>query len=87
MYKAEYVKNQDQFRNHECHWPDCILQVPPAMWGCKKHWFTLPKSLRDKIWATYRPGQEKELNPSKAYLKVADEVQKWCIEYINQNDK
>jgi len=25
--------------------------VPPKMWGCKKHWFKLPKSLRDKIWS------------------------------------
>lgn len=67
---------------HTCHWPTCNKAVPPAMWGCKAHWFTLPKRLRDAIWKTYRPGQEIDKNPSAAYLKVADEVQKWCNEYI-----
>jgi hypothetical protein len=47
------------------------------MWGCKKHWFMLPKSLRDLIWGTYRPGQEKDMTPSKEYMEVATKVQKW----------
>jgi hypothetical protein len=38
--------------SHTCHWPDCRKEVPPAMWGCKQHWFALPKPLRDRIWAT-----------------------------------
>ncbi len=56
--KADYVRSQRQDRRHECHWPDCDRQVPPAMWGCKQHWFKLPKRLRDAIWAEYVPGQE-----------------------------
>lgn len=75
--KKQYVKAQPQTRAHTCHWPGCNRQVPPAMWGCKKHWFALPKYLRDRIWATYRPGQEKDLDVSREYLDVADEVQKW----------
>lgn len=75
--KADYVRQQAQFRKHHCHWPGCDKQVPPAMWGCKAHWFRLPKDLRDKIWRTYRPGQEKDMQPSQAYLAVADEVQAW----------
>jgi hypothetical protein len=47
------------------------------MWGCKEHWFKLPKRLRNAIWATYRPGQEVNMNPSREYLKVALEVQEW----------
>jgi hypothetical protein len=48
------------------------------MWGCKDHWFKLPKALRDKVWATYRAGQEEDLSKvSKQYLAVADEVQRW----------
>ena len=54
------------------------------MWGCKPHWFRLPKRLRDQIWATYRPGQERDRNPSEAYLAVADEVQEWCRETIKR---
>lgn len=68
---------------HTCHWPDCELEVPPKMWGCKQHWFKLPKRLRDKIWATYKPGQEITKTPSKAYMHVARQVQDW----IKQNDE
>lgn len=79
--KRDYVKRQKQTRSHTCHWTGCTNQVPPAMWGCRFHWFALPKSLRDKVWATYQPGQEVNLSPSDAYLAVADEVQKWVREH------
>lgn len=75
--KVAYVKAQAQTRKHECHWPGCNQQVPPAMWGCKRHWFILPKSLRDKVWKTYRPGQEIDMRPSDEYLTVAREIQDW----------
>lgn len=75
--KVEHVKSQGQIRNHECHWPNCKYQVPPAMWGCRFHWYKLPKSLRDKIWDTYQIGQEVEGNPSDAYMEVMKEVYKW----------
>lgn len=75
--KADYVKRQKQTRDHHCHWPGCNKQVPPAMWGCKAHWFKLPKYLRDKIWKTYRPGQEITMTPSREYLQAAEEVQQW----------
>lgn len=78
--KADYVKSQGQTRKHHCHWPGCDKQVPPAMWGCKAHWFKLPRGLRNKIWATYQPGQEVDGTPSERYLKVAREVQEWIAE-------
>ena len=64
---------------HRCHFPDCNTEVPPRLWGCKKHWFKLPKRLRAKVWATYKPGQEITKTPSSAYMKVALEVQDWCL--------
>jgi hypothetical protein len=75
--KAAYVLAQKQTRKHACHWPNCNEQVPPAMWGCKRHWFALPATLRAKIWAAYRPGQEIDNNPSPAYLEVAREAEEW----------
>lgn len=75
--RVAYVKSQRQTRKHHCHWPGCQVQVPPALWGCKPHWFRLPKDLRDRIWNAYRPGQEKDLSPSETYLQVADDVKKW----------
>ena len=65
---------------HECHWPTCKTEVTPAMWGCKKHWFKLPRKLRDRVWATYRRGQEITKTPSPAYLKVVLEVPDWALE-------
>jgi len=77
MTKADYVKSQKQTREHYCHWPGCGKQVPPAMWGCKTHWFRLPPSLRAKVWESYKPGQEVTMTPSAAYLRVAKQVQEW----------
>lgn len=54
------------------------------MWGCRKHWFMLPKNLRDKIWKAYRPGQEKDMQPSAEYLAVADGVQKWIAQFLKK---
>ena len=62
---------------HTCHWPGCTKAVPPAMWGCKPHWFALPKALRDNIWKTYVPGQEITKTPNGAYILAAREVQEW----------
>lgn len=75
--KVRHVRGAGQDRRHTCHWPGCDQQVPPAMWGCKAHWFKLPKRLRDEIWRTYRPGQESDMRPSQDYPHAAREVQKW----------
>jgi hypothetical protein len=82
MNKAQYVQSQGQSRKHTCHWPDCKKQVPPAMWGCRTHWFMLPKALRDRIWATYVPGQEVSMTPSSEYLKAAEEVQAYIANFL-----
>lgn len=80
MSKAEYVRHAPHVKGHTCHWPGCGKEVPPAMWGCKQHWFRLPAALRAKVWRTYRPGQEVDKRPSDAYLAVAREVQNWIEE-------
>lgn len=69
---------------HTCHWTGCKVEVPPSMWGCKQHWYQLPKRLRDKIWATYRPGQEITKNPSDEYMSVLIEVEHWIVEKGSQ---
>jgi len=86
--KVTWVKRQSQDREHCCHWPGCRKQVPPAMWGCYPHWMKLPKYLRDKIWSAYRPGQEKDMSPSKEYIKVTREVRNWIkTNYPNTEKK
>jgi hypothetical protein len=63
--------------SHRCHWPGCETPVPPALWGCRPHWFALPKELRDKLWRVYVPGQEIRKDPSAEYLEVAGEIEAW----------
>lgn len=70
---------------HTCHWPGCQQEVPPALWGCRPHWFSLPRHLRYRIWATYRRGQEVTKTPSPAYLAAAHAVQAWIAEQIRLN--
>ena len=82
--KVTHVKAQKQSREHHCHWPGCPRSVPPAMWGCYEHWMRLPKHLRDKVWAAYRPGQEIDMRPSREYLDVAEEVQTWIRTHCSQ---
>lgn len=84
MDKADYVRSQGQSRIHHCHWPGCQVQVPPAMWGCRRHWFTLPHYLRSKVWKAYVPGQEISMTPSDEYLEVAAEVQAWIATFERQ---
>lgn len=66
--------------SHTCHWPGCNAEVPPRLWGCRTHWFMLPKRLRDLIWITYHPGQEITKTPSDAYIDAAHQVQDWIRE-------
>jgi hypothetical protein len=75
--KVAHVVRSRQTRNHGCHWPGCDRQVPPAKWGCREHWFRLPKRIRDRIWAAYEIGQEVSMTPSDEYLAAAHEAQDW----------
>lgn len=40
----------------------------------KPHWFCVPKVLRDLVWATYVPGQERRMDPSPEYLAAAQQA-------------
>lgn len=63
---------------HTCHAKGCAVHVPPKMFMCRSHWFALPKAMRDKIWALYRPGQEVTKDPSPEYVEHA----RACIDYL-----
>lgn len=79
--KVEHVRAAAQTRSHVCHWPGCDEQVPPARWGCRAHWYHLPRDLRRRIWAAYEPGQEASLTPSREYLRAARAVQAWIEQH------
>lgn len=79
--KVAHVRRAPQARRHHCHWPGCQKQVPPAKWGCPRHWFMLPADLRQAIWQAYRPGQEIDQRPSPDYVDVAKRVQAWIAQH------
>ena len=56
--------------SHTCHAHGCTRAVPPAMWGCRTHWFSLPKNIRNAVYREYRPGQEDDKQPSLRYMAV-----------------
>ena len=60
---------------HTCNAHGCPKNVPPRMFMCKRHWTALPKAIQRAIWREYRPGQERDKNPSAAYMAV----QQWAI--------
>jgi hypothetical protein len=72
---------------HLCHWPGCEREVDPRLWGCKSHWFRLPKPLRDEIWRTYRPGQEITKDPSREYVIAIKAVRDWALDQIEKEKK
>lgn len=55
---------------HTCHAHGCDVEVPPKMFMCRRHWYSLPKNVRDAIWDEYTPGQERSKDPSLRYLAV-----------------
>lgn len=56
---------------HTCHALECSTPVPPARLMCKRHWFQVPRALRDDVWETYIPGQEVTKNPTIDYSIAA----------------
>lgn len=67
---------------HTCHARSCKTAVPPKMFMCKKHWYMLPKEMRDLVWALYRPGQEVSKDPSREYLEHAQA----CIDWVARKE-
>ena len=68
----------DEDDPHLCHWPGCRREVPPVMWGCAPHWRQLPARIRQSILAAYRPGQEIDKTPSRAYIDAAVTAEQWA---------
>lgn len=82
--KVEHVREairDGRHHGHTCYWPGCEENVPPAAWGCRRHWYKLPLGIRNKIWAAYRAGQESSKTPSARYISAAREAQEWIREH------
>lgn len=55
------------------------------------HWAMVPRRLQRELWATYRPGQEDDKDPTAEYLRAvaekeqhpADEIDAECELYLS----
>ena len=56
---------------HTCHVIGCAVDVWPKHLMCLTHWNQVPIALQAEIYQMYRAGQERDKNPSKAWLKAA----------------
>lgn len=69
---AGHEGNHSVRQEHHCHARNCGVSVRPEMLMCRKHWFMVPKTIRDEVWRTYRPGQCDDKRPSAEWHKAAD---------------
>lgn len=68
---------------HTCHADNCSTHVPPRMFMCKRHWYMLPKSMRDEVWVEYALGQENDWSlVTESYLATTQR----CIDYVAASD-
>lgn len=40
--------------DHTCPAKGCDRTVPRSALACRDHWFSVPKPMRDELWAAYR---------------------------------
>lgn len=59
---------------HHCHARRCQTPVPPRIMMCDRHWRMVPSDLQDRIYKAYRPGQERDKEPSMHYIDLAFEA-------------
>lgn len=68
---------------HVCHATGCNVKVPPRMLMCRKHWYMVPKPLRDAVWAAYVPGQEVRKDPTDEYM----DVQRAAVQAVEERER
>ena len=49
--------------SHQCpgikaNGEQCEARVSSDMLACRPHWYQLPKEIRDRVWATWRSGDD-----------------------------
>ncbi len=41
---------------HECPGPECEAQVPYEMLACRRHWYQVPRAIRNAVYSTWDSG-------------------------------
>lgn len=43
--------------DHICPAPQCDARIPFNMLACRRHWYQVPKPLRDAVWRAWDNGR------------------------------
>ncbi len=60
--------------SHHCHARGCKVETKPEMLMCYRHWKMVPALFQKAVWKHYRHGQCVDKNPSKEWIKAADDA-------------
>lgn len=52
----------------------CRAEIDPSRLMCRRHWYTVPKEIRDLVWATWRSGDGAYSREHRAAVAVAMEA-------------
>jgi len=45
----------------KCPFHNCGAEIPANLFACRRHWYSLSESERQRIWAAYRDWQDGRL--------------------------
>lgn len=54
-----------------CPIPRCAERIDPSRLMCRRHWYMVPKLMRDHVWATWRSGQAAYSNEHQEAVQAA----------------
>lgn len=72
--------------SHTCHAAGCSVHTPPQMLMCKRHWFMVPREIRNRVWSTYRDGQCDDWDITNAYANAARAAVRAVAERENRTE-
>jgi hypothetical protein len=83
MKAGEAVMSRDREKGdplRTCRWPGCGKQVQLERWGCRRHWFQLPKELRWRMLESWSLGNR------AAFDAAIEEADGWALsQYKREN--
>lgn len=57
MPDTDAMVSHDPDGFHRCPAEGCDQKVPNTMAFCRRHWYAVPKPIRDEIWSSYAAGK------------------------------
>jgi hypothetical protein len=55
--------------------------VPLSLWGCREHWYVLPRELRVNIVLTYARGIDDDTHPTPNYIEACRQAREWIAQH------